>query len=102
MVLQDYERNFPEKNLDKMYSDYIPIHIPLQHEFSRVNEDGDSLDAILSTLATDSKILFIFDALDELKETSVYQIRDIISTRQSNTLTVRQSLLHVQTLIFNR
>jgi uncharacterized protein YjbI with pentapeptide repeats len=72
-----------QKNLDALYSDYIPIHIPLKHGFNRVNDDGDSLDAILSTLHADRNILFIFDALDEYDETEIAHIKDRISTYQS-------------------
>jgi uncharacterized protein YjbI with pentapeptide repeats len=73
-----------KKNLDQMYSDYIPIHVPLRHGFTRVNDDGDSLDAILSCLKSDTKILFILDALDEFEENDVYNIKDIIATHQVN------------------
>jgi len=71
-----------KKNLDQMYSDYIPIHIPLRHGFTRVNDDGDSLDTILSTLGSATKILFIFDALDEFEENNVFNIKDRIATYQ--------------------
>jgi NACHT domain len=70
------------KIANKRDSEYFPIHIPLRYGFNRINEDGDSLDAILSTLQSDTKILFIFDALDEFDQDNVYRIRDRISTYQ--------------------
>ena len=72
-----------EKNLNELYSDFIPIHIPLKHGFNRVNEDGDSLDAILATLHTDKKILLIFDALDEYNETEIAHIKDRVWAYQN-------------------
>ena len=63
-----------------MFSDYFPIHIPLKHGLNRVDDIGNSLDVILSLLNEKTKILFIFDALDELEIKNVGELTDKIST----------------------
>jgi uncharacterized protein YjbI with pentapeptide repeats len=68
------------KNLNKIFSDYFPIHIPLKHGLNRVDDKGNTLDVILSLLNEKTKILFIFDALDELETRNVGELTDKIST----------------------
>ena len=48
-----------------MYSDFFPIYVPLKHTFSNVDDSNDSVDEILSWLDKETKILFIYDGLDE-------------------------------------
>lgn len=72
-----------EKNLSDMFSEYFPIHIPLRHGLSRVDDDGDNLDAILSLLKDNTKILFIYDALDEFQDTEIGQLLEKIQINLS-------------------
>lgn len=90
-----------EKNLSDMFSEYFPIHIPLRHGLSRVDDDGDNLDAILSLLKDDTKILFIYDALDEFQDTEIGQLLEKIQLTCPSIPTVRQLLRHVRISIFS-
>lgn len=71
--------NLATKNLNVLFSDYFPIHIPLKHGLNRVDDIGNSLDVMLSHLNEKTKILFIFDALDELETKNVGELADSIS-----------------------
>ena len=65
VVVLSISATLAERNKNEMYSDFFPIYVPLKHTFSNVDDSNDSVDEILSWLDKETKILFIYDGLDE-------------------------------------
>ncbi len=53
-----------KNNNKELYSDFFPIYVPLKYAFSNVGSNN-TVDEILSWLDIQTKVLFIYDGLDE-------------------------------------
>jgi hypothetical protein len=51
--------------LKNFSTEIIPVHIPLKDELNRIDDEGNSLQNILSLIPPNRRILFIYDGLDE-------------------------------------
>lgn len=58
------------KKLKNFSSEIIPIHIRMRFKMDRVDDKGNSLRDILALIPRKSKILFIYDGLDEFDNPS--------------------------------
>src|SRR5215217_1872792 len=54
--------------LENSSDNFIPIYIPLKGGLLKIDKSDNSLDDILNLINEESKILLIFDALDEFGE----------------------------------
>lgn len=71
--------NMAEKYLTE-FNSFIPIYVPLRDHFNNIDDNGNDFQTILSLVPNNqSKILFIFDGIDEYGEgeeiTSLYNDR---------------------------